>query len=134
MPNTISLVTLIKGDTNFVESTEVLDGQILYDTEKGDIYVDDNGERKKYSGENVLSKISYIQETNVADRGYQKDNYITYNDTLYRVTRQINAGQTLIVGDNIEEANMGADMSNKIFKSDLTFDLRGNSLYIVKSY
>ena len=56
-----SLVTLIKGNTQLIDDTSILEGQILFDNEKRAIYVDENGERVDY-GSQDFKEIYVINE------------------------------------------------------------------------
>ena len=49
MANANSLVTLIRGSTQLIDDTSILDGQLLFDEEKQAIYMDDDDERKDFS-------------------------------------------------------------------------------------
>lgn len=125
-----SLISMIKGDSTLIDNTEVLDGQVLFDTTNQKILLDSGTERREYGGsaDNALKKVNvaYIEPTMVTTRGYSAGTYIMVQDTLYKTTTQVNSGTTLVVGTNVSVVTVGGELTQ--INNDLSvFSFRNNN-------
>ena len=121
-----SLISMIKGDSTLIDNTEVLDGQVLFDTTNQKILLDDESERKEYGGTIKKGEIAYVESAMVTTRGYSAGDYIIVQDTLYKVTTQINSGTTLVVGTNVSVTTVGGEITQ--INNDLSvFSFRNNN-------
>ena len=121
-----SLISMIKGDSTLIDNTEVLDGQVLFDTTNQKILLDDESERKEYGGAIKKGEIAYVESAMVTTRGYSAGDYIIVQDTLYKVTTQINSGTALVVGTNVSATTVGSELTQ--LNNDLSvFSFRNNS-------
>ena len=60
---------------------------------------------------NILGDLATVEAEMVATQNYAVGAYIVIGDYFYRVTDAITSGDTLAVGTNIEQTNVGAEMS-----------------------
>lgn len=61
--------------------------------------------------ETIESKVAETEETSTASQNYAVNDYLIYNDKLYKVTASISSGGTLTPGTNIEEATIGEELT-----------------------
>lgn len=113
MPNANSLVTLIKGDEQLINNTQVLNGQILFDETNRIIYMDEEGVRRQFSvTPEIMDDIAFVETGTTATRGYSAGQYLWVNNILYKAKTQINSGTTFVVGTNIEAETVGTALTN----------------------
>lgn len=114
-----SLISMIKGNSTLIDNTEVLDGQVLFNTDTKTILLDDNNTREEYGGGDESNKnLAIIEEGEVATRGYAKGTYIIWQEQLYKVLSQINSGDSFVVNQNISEDTVGQELTQ--VQSNLT--------------
>jgi hypothetical protein len=114
-----SLISMIKGDSTLINNTEVLDGQVLFNTDEKTILLDDNNTREEYGGGDESNKnLAIIEEGEVATRGYAKGTYIIWQEQLYKVLSQINSGDSFVVDGNISVDTVGQELTQ--VQSNLT--------------
>lgn len=102
-----------------IDNTEVLDGQVLFNTDTKTILLDDNNTREEYGGGDESNKnLAIIEEGEVATRGYAKGTYIIWQEQLYKVLSQINSGDSFVVNQNISEDTVGQELTQ--VQSNLT--------------
>ena len=51
-----SLISMIKGNSTLINNTEVLNGQVLFNTDEKTISLDDNNTRSEYCGADKSNK------------------------------------------------------------------------------
>jgi len=113
-----SLISMIKGDSTLINNTEVLDGQVLFNTDEKTILLDDDNTRTKYCGADKSNKnLAPIENGNTATRGYAAGSYVVWKEQLYKVLTQINSGTAFVVGTNIALDTVGAELTQ--INSDL---------------
>ena len=113
-----SLISMIKGDSTLINNTEVLDGQVLFNTDEKTILLDDDNTRTKYCGADKSNKnLAPIENGNTATRGYSAGSYVVWKEQLYKVLTQINSGTAFVVGTNIVADTVGAELTQ--INSDL---------------
>ena len=61
--------------------------------------------------ETIESKVAETEDTSTASQNYAVNDYLIYNDKLYKVTASISSGGTLTPGTNIEEATIGEELT-----------------------
>lgn len=61
--------------------------------------------------QSVESKVAEKEETSSTSRAYSVDDYLIYDDKLYKVTDEITQGGTLTPGTNIEETKVTEELS-----------------------
>ena len=107
-----SLISMIKGNSTLINNTEVLNGQVLFDTDKKAILLDDNNTRSEYCGADKSNKnLAPIENGNTATRGYSAGSYVVWKEQLYKVLTQINSGTAFVVGTNIALDTVGAELT-----------------------
>ena len=107
-----SLISMIKGNSTLINNTEVLNGQVLFDTDKKAILLDDNNTRSEYCGADKSNKnLAPIENGNTATRGYSAGSYVVWKGQLYKVLTQINSGTAFVVGTNIVADTVGAELT-----------------------
>jgi hypothetical protein len=111
-----SLISMIKGDSTLIDNTEVLDGQLLFNTDDKTILLDDGDEREQYGGKSDTANpnIAYVEEGTTATRGYAKGQYVIVSGILYKALVQINSGTTFVVNTNIEQTTVGTELGRTI--------------------
>lgn len=60
---------------------------------------------------NILGDCATVEETTTASKAYDIGDYLVMDGYFYKVTAAISAGNTLVVGGNIEQTNVGAEIS-----------------------
>ena len=114
-----SLISMIKGDSTLINNTEVLDGQVLFNTDEKTILLDDDNTRTKYCGADKSNKnLAPIENGNTATRGYSAGSYVVWKEQLYKVLTQINSGTAFVVGTNIALDTVGTELTR--INSDIT--------------
>lgn len=163
MAKTNSYISLVRASEDEInkEYNEIIEGQIIFDTTNKTISCDEQGKRIAYVG-NTLTKdaigkeldASYdpSNETYTLHRDYAIGEYFTLDGGLYTVT-----GGGMVKGRNFAKINFktqtvptrkvnlcdelknlsvstGQLNGTTIRKSDLQFEMRGEDLYITKSW
>lgn len=119
-----SLISMIKGDNTLINNTEVLEGQVLFNTDEKTISLDDGGVRANYGSS--PKNLGYIENGNTATRGYSAGSFIVWKGQLYKTITQINSGVAFAVGTNIVADTVGAELTQ--INSDLSvFSFRNNN-------
>ena len=108
-----SLISMIKGNSTLINNTEVLNGQVLFDTDEKSILLDDNNTRSEYCGADKSNKnLASIENGTTASKGYSAGSYVVWKGQLYKVTRQINSGTAFNIGYNITSDTVGAELTS----------------------
>lgn len=119
-----SLISMIKGDSTLINNTEVLNGQVLFNTDEKTILLDDGGVRANYGSS--PKNLGYVENGNTATRGYSAGSFIVWKGQLYKTLVQINSGTAFAVGTNIVADTVGVELSQ--INSDLSdFSFRNNN-------
>ena len=134
-----SLISMIKGNSTLINNTEVLNGQVLFDTDKKAILLDDNNTRSEYCGADKSNKnLAPIENGNTATRGYSAGSYVVWKEQLYKVLTQINSGTAFVVGTNIALDTVGAELtqinSDLVTKQNKTWNVISINASITNSY
>lgn len=61
---------------------------------------------------NVLQNLATVESGNTASQNYAVGDYVCVNGILYKVTAAIASGQSFTVGTNIEQTNVGTELSS----------------------
>ena len=105
-------ITMIKGDENLINTTEIVDGQILFDETNRCVWVDDGDVRIKYSGIGSDANIATVEKGSTATEAFSIDNYVIVGNVLYRVIKAIAVGDSFTVGTNIVKTTVGDEIHN----------------------
>ena len=118
MANT--LITMIKGDSQLINNTEILEGQVLFnETDKTISLDEDNSHRVEYCGnDNANPNIAYVESGMVATRGYPKGSFVILNGQLYKVLTQINSGTTFVIDTNVEATMVGIELGRSVTQAE----------------
>lgn len=120
-------ITMIRGDENLINSTEIVDGQILFDETNKCLLVDDGDTRVKYSGLGSDPAVASTEVENTASKAYSIGDYVILPDKLlYKVTKAIAVGDTFTVDTNIKQTTVGAEIvevNNRIKASAIPSEL-----------
>lgn len=107
-----SLISMIKGNSTLINNTEVLNGQVLFDTDEKSILLDDNNTRSEYCGADKSNKnLASIENGTTASKGYSAGSYVVWKGQLYKVLKQINSGTAFVVGTNIALDTVGTELT-----------------------
>ena len=105
-------ITMIRGDENLINTTEIVDGQILFDETNRCVWVDDGDVRIKYSGIGSDANIATVEKGSTATEAFSIDNYVIVGNVLYRVIKAIAVGDSFTVGTNIIKTTVGDEIHN----------------------
>ena len=105
-------ITMIRGDENLINTTEIVDGQILFDETNRCVWVDDGDVRIKYSGIGSDANIATVEKGSTATEAFSIDNYVIVGNVLYRVIKAIAVGDSFTVGTNIVKTTVGDEIHN----------------------
>ena len=116
MPDIESLepkVDFIRGTESQIGNLAITDGQFIV-SEEGNIYVDIDNERVSIKENDIIA----VYEKSPTTASHSIDDYIYYNNKLYRVILAIAIGDTITIGTNVELAN-DIEVGTKIYISGL---------------
>ena len=105
-------ITMIRGDENLINETEIVDGQILFDETNKCLWVDDGDTRIKYSGLGSDANIATVEKGSTATQAFSIDSYVIISNVLYRVTKAIAVGDSFVAGTNIVKTTVGDEINN----------------------
>lgn len=116
MPDIESLepkVDFIRGTESQISNLAITDGQFIV-SEEGNIYVDIDNERVSIKENDIIA----VYEKSPTTASHSVDDYIYYNNKLYRVILAIAIGDTITIGTNVELAN-DIEVGTKVYISGL---------------
>ncbi len=116
MPDIESLepkVDFIRGTESQISNLEITDGQFIV-SEEGNIYVDIDNERVSIKENDIIA----VYEKSPTTASHSVDDYIYYNNKLYRVILAIAIGDAITIGTNVELAN-DIEVGTKVYISGL---------------
>ena len=116
MPDIESLepkVNFIRGAESQISNLEITDGQFIV-SEEGNIYVDIDNERIPIKENDIIA----VYEKSPTTASHSVDDYIYYNNKLYRVILAIAIEDTIAIGTNVELAN-DIEVGTKVYISGL---------------
>lgn len=111
-------ISMIRGSSTIVDSTPIVDGQILFDETRKCLFMDNGSTREKYSGLGADSNIANVEDTTTASQPYTTGEFVVVEGQLYKVTASIATGDTFSVGTNIETDTVGSEITK--INNDLT--------------
>lgn len=131
------------------EYSEIIEGQIIFDTTNKIIYRDEVGRRIAYTGKQVQPSVCQITDNVITGSAgelrfgaFHPQGSVFYaNDTLYEAKVNIKKGDVLS-SSNAKVTDVMSQLTskisivnnNKISKNQLNFEMKGTDLYITKSY
>lgn len=118
MANDYTPISMIRGSSAIVDSTPIVDGQILFDETRKCLFMDNGSTREKYSGLGADSNIANVEDTTTASQPYTTGEFVVVEGQLYKVTASIARGDTFSVGTNIETDTVGSEITK--INADLT--------------
>ena len=82
----------------------------------------DGSTRLNTEVESIKSDIATIETSSTAAHSYAIGQYLVYNNTLYKATKAISVGATLVVGNNIQATSVGTELKslNDSFNTSIT--------------
>lgn len=83
----------------------------------------DGSTRLNTEVESIKSDIATIETSSTAAHSYAIGQYLVYNNTLYKATKAISVGATLVVGNNIQATNVGTELKSLNDELELFGDL-----------
>jgi len=116
MPDIESLepkVDFIRGTESQIGNLAITDGQFIV-SEEGNIYVDIDNERVSIKENDIIA----VYEKSPTTASHSIDDYIYYNNKLYRVILAIAIGDAITIGTNVELAN-DIEVGTKVYISGL---------------
>ena len=116
MPDIESLepkVDFIRGTESQISNLAIADGQFIV-SEEGNIYVDIDNERVPIKENDIIA----VYEKSPTTASHSVDDYIYYNNKLYRVILAIAIGDAITIGTNVELAN-DIEVGTKVYISGL---------------
>ena len=111
MANDYTPVTIIRGNSTVIDSTSIVDGQILFDETRKCLFMDNGSTREKYSGLGADSNIANVEDTTTASQPYTTGEFVVVEGQLYKVTASIATGDTFSVGTNVETDTIGSEIT-----------------------
>lgn len=72
----------------------------------------DGSTRLNTEVESIKSDIATIETSSTAANSYAIGQYLVYNNTLYKATKAITSGATLVVGNNIQATSVGTELKS----------------------
>lgn len=111
MANDYTPVSMIRGSSTIVDSTPIVDGQILFDETRKCLFMDNGSTREKYSGLGADSNIANVEDTTTASQPYTTGEFVVVEGQLYKVTASIATGDTFSVGTNIATDTVGSELT-----------------------
>lgn len=118
MANDYTPISMIRGSSTIVDSTPIVDGQILFDETRKCLFMDNGSTREKYSGLGADSNIANVEDTTTASQPYTTGEFVVVEGQLYKVTASIATGDTFSVGTNIATDTVGSEITK--INNDLT--------------
>lgn len=144
----ITLVCATEDEIN-TEYSEIIEGQIIFDTTNKIIYRDEVGRRIAYTGKQVQPSVCQNVDNLITGSAgelrfgtdHPQGTVFYANDTLYEAKVNIKKGDVLSDTNSkqtsvIAQINSKVDnlKSDKIGKNQLSFELKGSDLYITQNY
>ena len=148
-----SIMTFQRGTTNEIKKIDILDGQVLFDTDKRQILVDEENKRNIYAGKETANYITlgeavkdYIYYTGTDGRPtailsptYSKNvnlfKIIQFQaELISELSTRIRDLEVLVNGGNLKDYAKVTALNDYIKKSELGFTLSGSNLTINKKY
>lgn len=118
MSDSYTPISMIRGNSTIIDSTPIVDGQILFDETRKCLFMDNGSTREKYSGLGADSNIANVEDTTTASQPYTTGEFVVVEGQLYKVTASIATGDTFSVGTNIETDTVGSEITK--INADLT--------------
>lgn len=111
MSDSYTPISMIRGNSTIIDSTPIVDGQILFDETRKCLFMDNGSTREKYSGLGADSNIANVEDTTTASQPYTTGEFVVVEGQLYKVTASIATGDTFSVGTNIETDTVGSEIT-----------------------
>ena len=76
MSDSYTPISMIRGNSTIVDSTPIVDGQILFDETRKCLFMDNGSTREKYSGLGAYSNIANVEDTTTASQPYTTGEFV----------------------------------------------------------
>ena len=99
-------ITAIRGDSQTIEDTQIVDGQILFDTEEHKLYMDNGSSRDSYGGgSDEATVISYTDFMNLTPQERESGKYLVTGMNPLTNAYNIDYKNNKTVGQELDELN-----------------------------